>query len=644
MFFNKKEKEEVVDIDSKIIDNIKALNIDIINTRHNGNFDLSLSLTKVLYTLYGKHLRINPKDPKWINRDRVVLSSFSAYSMLLTMLFMSGYEISLDDLKNAYKKNITVPGVDIISDVFGEGLASATGIAIGEKYLEEQFKNKKLYDFYTYVICTDLDLIKGTTYESLSLASTLKLNKLIVIFDNNKNTLGDKEKEIFTIDKVKYFESLNLNTIVVDKNDLVDIDNAITTAKASDRPSVIILNHDNDHDRFENNYIDTDLDLTSEMTTVVKEELGVRDIPFTVSSESVNAMQESINTRMAKELENWNKIYEELDNDTKDMLDNWKNNNSSLKNSNINYKLEANETLDQACYKILNLLGKDNIFFMGGTSNFNRKINAKLDEFKPFSNNNYSGKNINYGLRNSATGSIQNGLSLLGIKNFSITSLKTISKIVPSIKIASSYNLSNIYIIIEDENTFIDGVNTEYNSDIIGLRNIPNLDVFRPCDINELIGVFKIVTEKKNGPSCIIINPNIDKAYENTSITDVKKGAYILEKESKNVGGVIIASGNEVKLALDANKALKEKGYDVRVISMPSVELYINSKDNYQDDLIPFGTKVFVIEKTSSFGWYRFVYNDKYLITPDRINWYTNEEEYDGFKDKVIEKIENLLK
>ena len=641
MFFNK--KEEVIDTDSKVIDNIKALNIDIINTKHNGNFDISLSLTKTLYTLYNKHLRINPKDPNWVNRDRVVLSSFSAYSVLLAVLYMSGYNIELDDLKNAYKSNKKVPGVDIISDVFGEGLASATGIAIGEKYLEEYFKNKKLYDFYTYVICTDLDLIKGTTYESLSVASTLKLNKLIVIYDNNKNTLGDKEKEIFNMDVLKYFESLNLNTIVVDRNNLTDIDNAITKAKSNDKPTVIILNHDNDHDRFENNYIDNDFVLTDEKTTTVKEELGVRDIPYTVSSEAVKEMQEAITSRMSKEIENWNKIYEELDDNTKEVLDNWKINNTSLSNSNINYKLEENETLDQACFKILNLLGKDNVFFMGGTSNFNRKINDKLVEFKPFSSNNYSGKNINYGLRNSATGSIQNGISLLGIKNFSITSLKTISKIVPSIKIASSYNLSNIYIIIEDENTFIDGVNTEYNSDIIGLRNIPNLDVFRPCDINELIGVFKIVTEKKNGPSCIIVNANIDKAYENTSITDVKKGAYIVEKEDKNVGGVIIASGNEVKLALEINNTLKEKGIDTRVISMPSVELYLKNKDNYMEDLIPFGTKVFVIEKTSSFGWYRFVYNDKYLITPDVIDWYDNETEYEEFKAKVTEKIENLL-
>ena len=254
MFFNK--KEEIDDIESKIIDNIKALNIDIINTKHNGNFDISLGLTKTLYTLYNKHLKINPSNPNWLNRDRVILSSSSAYSLLLSVLYMSGFNITLDNLKSESKSVEKVPGVDIISDTFSEGIASATGIAIGEAYLNNYFKNNDLYNFYTYVICTDLDLIKGTSYEALSLASALKLKKLIIIFDNNKNVLNDKEKDIFNLDIIKYFESLNLNTIIVNKNDLNILNESITKAKDSDRPSVIILNHDDDHDRFENNYID----------------------------------------------------------------------------------------------------------------------------------------------------------------------------------------------------------------------------------------------------------------------------------------------------------------------------------------------------------------------------------------------------
>lgn len=170
MFFNKKE-EIVDDIETKIIDNLKALNIDIINTKHNGNYDITLSLTKAIYTLYTKHLRIDPKNPNWLNRDRIVLSSFSAYSLLLSILYMSGYDITLDSLKTGDKCFDIRPGIDMITDTFAEGIASATGMAIGEKYLEEYFKNTNLFNYYTYVIATDLDIIKGTSFESLTCAS-----------------------------------------------------------------------------------------------------------------------------------------------------------------------------------------------------------------------------------------------------------------------------------------------------------------------------------------------------------------------------------------------------------------------------------------------------------------------------------------
>ena len=643
MFFNK--KEEVDEIENKIIDNIKALNIDIINTKHNGNFDISLGLTKALYTLYGKHLRFDKNDPNYINRDRVILSSSSAYSLLLSTLYMSGFNISLDELKSEYKTNKKMPGIDLISDTFGEGLAIATGISIGEAYLHEYFKkyNDGLIDFYTYVICSDLDLVKGTTYESLTLASSLKLKKLIILFDNNKNVLADNEKDIFNIDILKYFESLNLNTISVNKNDLVEIDNAITKAKSSDKPSVIILNHDNSHDRFENNYIDSDYVLTEEETTDVKNELGVRDIPFTVSSLEYNTMQEMINERMESILATYNKKYESLDEEAKQILEKLKDNDLSLASNTINYDLIENESLDDICYKVLNSL-IDNDLFIGGTSNFNKDINSKLENYKYISSSNPNGTYINYGLRENAIASIQNGLSFVGIKNFSITSIRTVSRFIPAIRLASNYNLANIYIVIDDEDTFIDGIDTKTYEDLVSLRNIPNLEVYRPSDHNEIIGVFKLLASKKNSPSFVIIGKNTTKVKENSSITDVKKGAYIIKKEDKNISAIIISNGSEMDISLDVSNALTEKGYDIRVISMTSLELFEKQPDKYKEELIPFGTKVFVIEKSSSYSWYKYVYNDKYLITSDKMEWYKNEEEKEVFKDKIIEKIENLLK
>ena len=641
MLFNK--KENVDDIENKIIDNIKALNIDIINTKHNGNFDISLGLTKALYTLYTKHLRIDPTNPNWLNRDRVVLSSSSAYSLLMSILFMSGYDISIDSLKEANKSDNRLPGIDIISNNFGEGLAAATGISIGEKYLHEYFKINNLCNFYTYVIATDLDIIKGTSFESLTLASTLRLNKLIILFDNNRNVLSEDDNNIFKIDIVKYFEALNLNTIIVDKNSIIDIDNAITKAKVADKPTVIILNHDSNHERFENNYIDNDYILTEKETSEVKEELGVRDIPFTVSGEARDAMIESIKTRMEEEIIDWNNLYDSTNEDTKILLDNIKESNFTLSNNNIDFETNEEDTLDIICYKILNSLSINNQFLFGGTTNFDNTIIDYLNDYQLFTKDNYLGKCVNYSLRESAIASIQNGISLVGLKNFSISNLNTVSKLIPSIRIATEYNLPNIYILIEDNNNVIDGINHYQINETVSLRSIPNLEVYRPNDANELIGVFKILADKKEGPACVIINNNKNVVKDCSSINEVKKGAYILKKENKDINGIIIANGSEIDIALEVASVLTEKGYDIRVISMPSIELFLKNENKYKEELIPQETKVFVIDNSSSHSWNSFVHDDQYLITPDRVEWY-KEEKTDNFKEKIIEKIENLLK
>ena len=640
MLFNK--KENVDDIETKIIDNIKALNIDIINTKHNGNFDISLGLTKALYTLYTKHLRIDPTNPNWLNRDRVVLSSSSAYSLLTSILFMSGYDISIDSLKEPTRSENRLPGIDIISNNFSEGLASATGISIGEKYLHEYFKINNLYNFYTYVIATDLDIIKGTSFESLTLASTLRLNKLIILFDNNKNVLSEDDNNVFNIDIVKYFEALHLNVIIVDRNSLVDIDNALTKAKTSDKPTVIILNHDNNHERFENNYIDNDYVLTAEETRDVKEELGVRNIPFTVSSEARDAMVDAIKTRMEEEINDWNNLYESINEDNKVMLENIQNADFALADNNIDFEINDDDTLDIICYKILNSLASNNFFF-GGTTNFDNTIIDYLYDYKLFTKDNYLGKCVNYSLRESAIASIQNGISLVGLKNFSITNLKTVSKLIPSIRISTEYNLPNIYILVEDDTNIIDGLNHNQINEIVSLRSIPNLEVYRPNDANELIGIFKILAAKKDGPACVIINTKKTSVKENSSINDVKKGAYIIKKEDKNINAIIIASGSEVDIALDTASTLTEKGYDIRVISMPSIEIFLKNDKKYIEELLPEGIKTFVIDNSSSYSWNSFVYNDKYLITPDKVEWYKNDN-IDSFKEEIIEKIENLLK
>ena len=640
LLFNK--KEELPEIENKIVNDLKSLTLDIINTKKNGNLDYSLDLIETLYTLYSKHLNIDTSNPNYINRDRVILSTATAYPALLATLYMSGFNISLDKLKDSYKTDAFVPGIDIISDKFGSGLSTSVGIAIGEKYLNNHFKNNNLFNFYTYVIASNLDLIKGISYASLSYAGALKLNKLIIFYDNNNESLGKIEKEIFNIDTNKYFESLNFNTIEVNKYNVLEIDNAIKKAKESDKPTIIILKHDNNKYKFENNYLNNKYLLTDEELSKMKNELEVRDIPFTISSDTKEKMEEIIKERTIKNIENFNKEYNKLEEEQKQTLDRWQLTDLSLDKSDINYEIDEEDTLEDAVYKILNNLTHDNPFIMGGVSNFDNSINEKLS-IDNFNSNNYQGQLLNYGLRENIIGEIQNGLNLSNLRNYSISSTRTVIKLIPAITKASYLRLNNIYILIEETEEMIDGIDTNLNNQLITLRNIPNLDVYRPNDINELIGSLKIAVNKKDSPSCIIVSRKKNLVKEDSSISDVKKGAYIIKKENKNLSAILMSSGIDLDITLDVANILIEKGYDIRVISIPSTTLFEKQKKDYKEELLPLGTKVFVIENSQASTWYEYVYNDKYLITPDKVNWYKNDNEIPEFKQTILEKIENLL-
>ena len=622
MFFNK--KEEVNDIESKIISNIKALTVDLINSNHKGNLDFSLNFANALYVLYSKHIKIDINDPMWLNRDRVIFSTNNGYNLLLSIIYMIGSDIKLDKDNTVFE----IPGVDFVTEEFANGIGVGVGAAIGEVYLNNLFRNgnSSLFDYYTYVICSDLDMMKGGSFEALSLASSLKLNKLILLYDSNSNVLPGNEN--FLIDKLKYFESLNLNVIVVDKENLVEIDSAIARAKASDNPSIIVLK--NSGNKYEKNYIDSNYNLTLEEITKIKNDLDVRDIPFSASSEAQEALMEMVNSRMKGILESYNELINKLDTKGIELLEKIKNNDYTLKN-NINYELEEGELLESSLFKILNSLVLDNELFVGGTSNYS----DKLTEFKEFNASNHGGNNINYDLRNNIS-SIQNGLSLAGIRNFSITNLFLADRLIPSIKIATKMKLPNIYILFEDSNESL-------NNEIIGLRSIPGLDVFRPNDVNELLGVFNIISSKNANTSCIIIGRGVANVKENSKIHAVKDGAYILKYEDKNIGGILLSTGIDLDVTLEIEEKLKENGYDIRVVSMPCMELFNNTKDSYKEEILPMGTKVIVIEKSPSFSWYKYVYNDKYLITSDKVKLFTKKKKKNEFIDKMVEKIENLL-
>lgn len=661
MFLKSKEQNDSFN-EERIVDNLRALSVDMIHEANSGHPGIALGAAPMLYTVYAKHLKSNPKDSTWINRDRFIMSCGHGSSLLYSTLYLSGYDVSLDDLRNFRNfKSITpghpeygvTPGVDMTTGPLGEGIASAVGVALAESYLREYYHKKgfDIVNYYTYVMCSDGDLMEGASYEALSLAGTLKLNKLIVLYDSNNICLDGEVNKTFNTDIEKYFTSLNFNVLTIDGNDLNAIDGAIKKAKVSSLPTVIITNTTiGKYSKWEKTNTVHGTPLTDDDITNIKNKIGIRDIPFTVSSECVQVMQDMISERVIPEYDKWQDEFNKLPNDIQNELVKIRNNDLSIDDININYELNDvyEENLRESSSKVLNSIAKDNELFIGGSADLSSSILTKLYDCTDYSSDNLIGRNINYGVREHAMGAIMNGISLAGIRNFGSTYLAFSDYMKPSIRLASMMNLANIYIFSHDSiSVGKDGASHEAVEQLVSLRSIPNLEVFRPCDVNEIIGTYKYVCSKKNGPSAIILGRNKTKIKTNTSINDVSKGAYIIKKEDKELDAVIISTGEEVDLALDVSDILTEKGFNIRVVSMPSIELFKKQKKSYQEDIVPNDTKVCVIEASSPYSWYQFTNNEEHLFTVNQFGLSGDKEqilEYFGFtKEKIADKIEKLL-
>ena len=662
MLFKGKEKNVE---EKKIVDSIRCLGIDMIQEAGSGHPGIVLGAAPILYTLYAKHLKINPSDDKWYNRDRFVLSAGHASALLYATLFMAGYDLSIEDLKNFRKLDSKTPGhpeygitpgVDVSTGPLGQGFATSVGMAIAEEYLRNYYikKNLPFINYYTYVLCSDGDLMEGISYEAASLAGTLKLSHLVAIYDCNQMTLDGSSDKSFTENVLLRFQAMNWNVLVVaDGEDLTSLDSAITKAKSSlDKPTLIIVQTViGKYSKLQgtNKVHGTPLDLDDIST--MKERFGIRDIPFAVSQEAIDIMQDMIKERITPLYDASNKTESRLTEEDRKDLENLIQNHTSITNENIDY--EAPDTYQEALRvtsgKILNQFASISPFFMGGSADLSSSTKTYLENASDFSSSDRCGKNIWFGVREHAMGAILNGLSLSGFRVFGSTFLAFSDYMKPAIRMSAFMKLPVIYIFTHDSISIgEDGPTHQPVEQLVSLRSIPNVEVFRPCDVNEMIGIYQYVMSKNDSPSILSLGRNSVRMKENTSIKDVMKGGYILKKEEKNLSGIIISSGEEMDIALEVGKILEEKGFDLRIVSMPSIELFKKQSKEYQEELLPLGIKTFVIEASSSYSWESFVYNDKYLITLDQFgaSGSSNDVKHKyGFDiESMVTKIEELLK
>lgn len=647
-------------LEEKIIGEIKSLGLDMIEEAGSGHPGIVLGAAPILYTLFLEHLRFAPEVPDFYNRDRFIMSAGHGSSLLYSVLYFAGYDISLDDLKSFRRLNsktpghpeyMKTPGVEMTTGPLGQGFATAVGCAIAEKHTASLINNKeKVIDYNIYCLCGDGDLMEGVSYEAASLAGSLKLNNLIVLYDSNKVTLDGKTENVFDEDIAARFESMNWNVLFT-SDSVEDINNALIKAKSADKPTLIevITTIGKGSLLAGSNKVHSG-PLGEEEISKIKTSLGVRDIPFTISNEAVEKFRNYIKERNKDLIVDFDTKLETLESDEVSLLNKLMDKDKSIKLTSLDYnKPDDNEELLRiSAKKVLNSYATISPLIIGGNADVSSSTKMYLNELSPFSKDNYKGRNINFGVREHAMAAIANGLALAGYRPFVSTFLSFSDYLKPALRLSALMNLPVTYIFTHDSISIgQDGPTHQPVEQLVSLRATPNLEVFRPADSNEVIGSFKTIFEN-NKPSCLILGRDKIKILETTSISATSKGAYIVHNEERKLDGIIIATGEEVTLALSVMKLLKEKGYDLRVISMPSIERYNLLTAEEKEELFPVGAKKFVIEKGSSYSWYSFVYKDSYLFTLDKFGTSGTKEEVDSFygftKEEISLKIEALLK
>ena len=649
---------------TKIIDEIRCLGIDMINEAKSGHPGIVLGAAPIIYTLYAHHLNFNPTNPKYFNRDRFIMSAGHGSALLYSMLYFAGFDISLDDLKAFRKMNsITpghpeynkTPGVDMSTGPLGQGIATSVGIALAEAKQENIFntEDNKVIDYYTYVLAGDGDLMEGASYEACSLAGHLKLNKLIVLYDSNDVCLDGKTNKTFTENISMRFISQGWNVIQVDDGENIEsIDLAIKEAKQStDKPTLIeIKTTIGKYSSLEGTNKVHGTPLTKEDITNKKEKMKLRDIPFTVSKSSLDDLSYIINERCNNLVNEFNARVEKLPEDKKVLLDYFINDNKEIKLNDLIYeapedRLEATRVTSG---KILNSLVPNHLELIGGSADLFAANKTYVEGVGDFSSEDRNGRNIFFGVREHAMGCIMNGLALSGFRPYGSTFLSFSDYLKPAIRMACMMNLPVTYIFTHDSiSVGEDGPTHQPIEQLSNLRTIPNLDVYRPADANEVIGAYKNAL-KNNKPAAIILSRNKTKILENTKVNEVEKGAYIVYEPIKKPNGIVMTSGEELHQVLEVAKNLEVKGIYIRVVSVPNLITFLNQDDEYIESIIPVEIRKIVVEAGTTYIWSRLVFNSKYIIGLN--NYGSSGSKDDIYKevgfdiDSLEEKIENLLK
>lgn len=631
-----KKLKKIRNVDELCVASIRATCIDMINKSKSGHPGACLGIAPIIYELYKDFVVANPFQPNWINRDRVVLSAGHASALLYTILHLCSYDISIDDLQEFRQfgsktpghpeVNVT-PGVDAGSGPLGQGIAQAVGMAMAETMLSAQY-GSKLYNHYTYCICGDGCLEEGISQEAISFAGLQRLNKLILIYDSNDVTLDGALKNSSDDDVITRFLSAHWNVIYVkDGNNLKKIKRAISNAQLSiDKPTLVMVktiigygSKNQGTNKVHGSPLGEEDGLNAKLS------YGYTYPPFEIPQEVYDHLKDTFLKRgelayqkyqnvISKLQENdpylYTKIMELATNNVRDYL-----NEKHLAMDELDSESTRNTSL-----RVLNYYHELLSNFVGGSADVASSVMTKLANGTTYSYKNRKGTNINWGIREFFMCSAANGILLHGGLRTYVGSFLVFSDYSKAaIRMAALQQLPSIYLFSHDSLAVgEDGPTHQPVEQLAALRAIPNLNVFRPCDAKETYASYRLALESNKTPSAIILTRQNLPLLKNSSNYDlVKKGGYIISKERGNYPEfTIIASGSEVSLALDVKKYLYSLGLDIRVVSMPCVELFEAQDNAYQTSVLgkDYAHRI-SIEMGSTLGWHKFA---KFSIGVDK--------------------------
>lgn len=659
-----------MDISNLSIATIRSLGIDTINKANSGHPGMVLGSAPALYTLFNKELNIYNKEAEWINRDRFVLASGHASALLYSMLHLTGFDVTIDDLKNFRQLNSRTPGhpeiemthgVDASSGPLGQGIPMATGMAMAEKFLASQYnkENFDIIDHYTYVLCGDGDMQEGVTYEAASLAGHLSLGKLIVLYDANKVTLDGPLSMSFSENVKKRYEACNWQVLEVkDGNDINEIHKAIKKGKKEQfKPTLIIVNTVigfGSANQGTNKVHGAPLG--KEDGKNAKLSYGFDHDEFYVPEEVYEDFKKKTIKRGKSKFNKWNKLFNEYKEQYPTEAKQLEDAIAGKYSLNIdellkNYPVGHNDATRNTSLEVIQEVAKQNPTFLSGTADLASSTKTKIKDEDDFSVENYNGRNLVFGIREFAMVAIMNGMTLhKGVKvsagGFLVFSdyFKAAVRMACLMKLPIILPLSHDSIAVGE-----DGPTHQPIEQFAMLRSIPNMHVIRPGDAVEMAAAWKLAIESTENPTALILTRQNVETMENSSVEGVSKGAYVIGKEENHLDAIIIASGSEVNLAMKAKKVLLEKGIDVRVVSMPCQEFFDQQDEQYKEAVLPNAMrKRLSVEMASSFGWHKYVGLDGITMSIDEFGKSAPAQDviqsYGFTVDRVVENIEKLLK